>query len=440
MAMISGRTAAPVLILVCLLLPMLAFGSQPGEWLFVLPTDELTATVKTSGQASVTWCTIGEQTLVRGGTVLAETVHKTNKSGSSWAIKPDQQLWLVTTKMREIIDRQFPAFQVVLRSHGLIVLMGTETDAMGLAHLASDFTRIEPLPWNQVLLTPPLRGKILPAADDPLPNLLEGLDMEAFWQDLLFLESCRTRYSYAASILPALAHAETAFRDMGLTVRRQPFTMAGATCDNLEAMLVGTDPAAGEVMIVGHLDSTSQQPKTLAPGADDNGTGAAGVVALARFLTGIPQKPKATVRFVLFLGEEQGLTGSKAYVRQLSPETLKSVRAVLNMDMIGFDRKAPLSLLLETYSFVKPLAEEMATAARTYTELEPSISYNAWGSDHIPFLQQKVPTVLTIEEEFEANPHYHKTTDTSDQVNRDLCREILKLNAVIMLRHGGCLD
>ena len=64
-------------------------------------------------------------------------------------------------------------------------------------------------------------------------------------------------------------------------------------------------------------------------------------------------------------------------------------------------------------------------------------SDRAWGSDHVPFLQKQVPCVLTIEDEFEANHNYHKTTDTTKSVNKDLCHEILKLNAATLLTYAG---
>ncbi|MBI3038957.1 M28 family peptidase, partial [bacterium] len=88
--------------------------------------------------------------------------------------------------------------------------------------------------------------------------------------------------------------------------------------------------------MVGHLDSISPNPMNLAPGADDDGSGAAGVLALARFSNGL--KGRANIRFLITLGEEQGMLGSKAYVSAMTAEEIAKTRNVITMDMIGFDK------------------------------------------------------------------------------------------------------
>jgi len=184
------------------------------------------------------------------------------------------------------------------------------------------------------------------------------------------------------------------------------------------------------VIVLGHLDSTSPKASTLAPGADDNGSGAAGVLAMARFMKGL--KGRATVRFVVVNGEEQGLLGSKAYVNSLTPKELASLRGVLTMDMIAFDAKPPLTAVIETASFNTQMAEQLSNLAASYTTLTSQISYNRWGSDHVPFLKKEIPTVLTIESEYDSNPTYHQVTDTPEKMNRDLAQQILRLNGAAL--------
>ncbi|MFZ5949166.1 MAG: M28 family metallopeptidase, partial [Candidatus Rifleibacteriota bacterium] len=164
----------------------------------------------------------------------------------------------------------------------------------------------------------------------------------------------------------------------------------------------------------------------------DNGSGSAGVIALARMLKKSGLQPAATIKFVLFLGEEQGLYGSKGYVKMLSAEEKKQIKAVLNLDMIGFDAVAPLSIMIETNSFNRPMVEKMQELAEKYAEFSIRTSFNAWGSDHAPFLQQKIPAVLTIESEYSSNPNYHQVTDLIESINPDLCANILRLNAATL--------
>jgi hypothetical protein len=80
--------------------------------------------------------------------------------------------------------------------------------------------------------------------------------------------------------------------------------------NNVVAEIAGSDPGAGWVLIGGHLDSWH-----LGTGAEDNGTGAATVLAVAEAMKASGVQPRRTIRFVLFGGEEQGLLGSNSYVR-----------------------------------------------------------------------------------------------------------------------------
>ena len=80
---------------------------------------------------------------------------------------------------------------------------------------------------------------------------------------------------------------------------------------NIIAEIPGRDPKAGYVMAGAHLDSW-----VAADGANDNGAGSVVVMEIARMLTKLGVKPKRTIRFVLWSGEEQGLLGSMAYVEQ----------------------------------------------------------------------------------------------------------------------------
>ena len=131
-----------------------------------------------------------------------------------------------------------------------------------------------------------------------------------------------------------------------LVVRRHPFTHAGLSLQNVEAELAGASPEL--VLVTAHLDSTAgfdahYDPRTdPAPGADDDASGVAGVLAAAERLAVLAAAgpPARTVRFVLFNAEEQGLIGSRAYARR-SKSRAEVIAAVWQMDMIGFNQDAP---------------------------------------------------------------------------------------------------
>ena len=189
---------------------------------------------------------------------------------------------------------------------------------------------------------------------------------------------------------------------------------------NVVAEIRGRD-APAEIVIVGaHLDSWD-----LGTGCLDNAANVALAIELARLFAGADQRPRRTVRFVLFGGEEQGLLGSKAYVRAHRAE-LDSVVAVIIHDMgvgniKGYSlggRRDIESGLLEA---MEPVSGRGANAH----------SFDAFfGSDHFDFLLEGVPTLIAIQETSDYVPVYHSSADTYDKVNLYDLREQVGIAAV----------
>lgn len=406
-------------------------------WVHVAPAEKAFELVKKSGQSNVVYSIFGEVAVLQGGDSFSDEAHKLTDV-NSFARRDGEELYLLTSKDPVILHMVFPGVREVWSGFGMKVLLAGETAAVNLLSKNSPFTKVELLPENQVLLTEETICKqINKNQPDAVSNFLQLLDMETFFADLEMMVKCKTRYSYVEGAQTAVEQCQAIFADLDIPVQQVPFMIGSSKVNNLVATIAGSDEKNyGEILIVGHLDSTSENPRFNAPGADDNGSGAAGVIALARMLKKSGLKPAATIKFVLFLGEEQGLYGSKAYVKDLTPDQKSKIKAVLNLDMIGFDVVAPLSIMLETNSFNRPMVEKMQELAEKYAEFSIRTSFNAWGSDHAPFLQQRIPAVLTIESEYSSNPNYHKTTDLIESINPDLCTNILRLNAATMFVYG----
>lgn len=237
------------------------------------------------------------------------------------------------------------------------------------------------------------------------------------------LQEFKTRHSLTEKYVESAKWAEARFKAMGYTARLEEYSDYNTRQYNVVAEK-NFSAAKGFFIVCGHLDSTSPQSKTLAPGADDNASGSAGVIEIATLLASNPTVGR--VRFVLFAGEELGLKGSGAYVRQLKADNeLDKVLGVANMDMIGFDRQPPLSTLLETRQAHEKFVARFVREAEGLG-MKPSVSYRPWGSDHVPFLNQGIPCILMIEDEYEDNPNYHQTTDLLKDVNLDLAAGIVE--------------
>ena len=235
------------------------------------------------------------------------------------------------------------------------------------------------------------------------------------------------RHVSSVDIVSARDWIKSEFDELGPTTSSlQKFSVMGRDAWNVIATFDAG--ASSDIYIVcGHYDSISERPSETAPGAEDNATGAAGVIELARVFA--KHKKSATLIFAAFSGEEQGLVGSKAFVRSLDPSQRARIKAVINMDMIGFSKDDSEDVLLESSSRFKPLVDHFAEAAALVEGLKYYVTYNPYGSDHMPFIESGIPAILTIDNDWGDYPSYHRSSDTIDKVSRDMGAAILRMNA-----------
>jgi Zn-dependent M28 family amino/carboxypeptidase len=244
-------------------------------------------------------------------------------------------------------------------------------------------------------------------------------------------------------------------------VHRHRFAHEGLTLENVEAELPGSG-LDGVVLVTAHMDSTgARQPgyrpaTDPAPGADDDASGTAGVLAAAEAFLALDaalQLPRRSVRFVLFNAEEHGLVGSKDYARDQRLLGIPIV-AVFQMDMIGYDVRPEPAFELHAGITPWPSVQARSLAlARMIAGLVPEVSpalpapqvYPHPGqqdpaearSDHYSFQEQGYTACLASEDLFagpgpgappeEMNPHYHLPTDTA--INPDYAADIARLIA-----------
>jgi hypothetical protein len=408
-----------------------------GEWVYLANADAVASIIKNSDQSVESYTRLGDYLIFTGGDVSSESLQKTD-GVNSFPKQDKENLYLITSKDPAILTAVFPGVRTVWEGYGLRVVIAGEVAANNLMSKSSAFTKVELLKENTTILSKEINCKATAKnALDKTSSFIKLLDMQAFIKDLQAMVDFKTRYSYVKGSQKAIDYCAFEFTKLGIKNEQQAFNIGSTRANNLVATVKGTNEEEfGQVLVVGHLDSTSPNPRYDAPGADDNGSGSAGVLAIARMLKASGLQPAATVKFILFLGEEQGLYGSKAYVRYLNETDKKAIVAVLNLDMIGFDKQPPLSVLLETNSFNRPMIETMQDLAQKHTELSIRTSFSAWGSDHAPFLNKRIPAVLTIESEFSSNPNYHQTSDLIPTINQELCQEILRLNAATMYKYS----
>jgi aminopeptidase YwaD len=201
---------------------------------------------------------------------------------------------------------------------------------------------------------------------------------------------------------------------------------------NVVGVLEGSDPVVkNETIILGaHYDhlgrggegSLAASSGEIHHGADDNASGTAGLIELARVFGAQRPKLKRTLVFIAFGGEEEGLLGSNYYVNHPLVPLDKSM-AMINMDMIGRMKDSKLMIGgVGTATEWRPLLEK--------TDFSLTLSDDGYGpSDHSSFYSKQIPVLF-----FFTGTHndYHKPSDTFDKINYNDEARILNLVARIV--------
>ena len=188
----------------------------------------------------------------------------------------------------------------------------------------------------------------------------------------------------------------------------------------------GTDESPPIVVFSGHYDSVA-----MSPGANDNASGTAGVMEMARLLAQVPLA--ADVRFLACGGEEGGLVGSRHYVDQLSEEERERVVANFNMDMIATAGPDQTTLFVNTLDGENLVAQAALFAADTlgYADLL-NAPYQRGASDHVAFANAGIAGANFIWRELETislEPWYHHPHDKMENVSSERMRIALEIIA-----------
>jgi hypothetical protein len=288
---------------------------------------------------------------------------------------------------------------------------------------------VRPLEANQVIFETrkpsAKRSEITPWIKD----LVDKVSQSNVESNLAYLVSFKTRHSTSSHYIQAAKWAEEKLRAMGYITRQEPVSVETGKSWNVIAEKEGNGSnKRGLVLAVAHLDSINITGGSAAkaPGADDNGSGCAGVLEIARVLQN--HHGENDLRLILFGGEEQGLYGSTQYLEGLTDKEQKRILAVINMDMIGTRNTSSPTVLIEGAFISQAVIDGLAEAAAKYTKLTVQTSLNPYNSDHVPFINAGIPAVLTIEGTDSANHNVHTANDTLNHINYDLMLDILRMN------------
>ena len=226
------------------------------------------------------------------------------------------------------------------------------------------------------------------------------------------------------------------FAELGYEVVIQSYLAEGVSCDNIEVVVPGKLRNA-EIIIAGaHYDTVPGSP-----GADDNASGVAGVIEIARLLRGA--HPVRTIKLVAFVNEEEpffffGEMGSKVYA-DAARRRGDNIRVMLSLEMLGCYTDEPGSQAYPPFlrwfypdrgnfiGFVSNIRSrhalhETAAAFRKHSDFpaehlaSPSFVPGVAWSDHLSFWRAGYPAVMVTDTAFYRYPHYHRASDTPDKI------------------------
>jgi hypothetical protein len=200
----------------------------------------------------------------------------------------------------------------------------------------------------------------------------------------------------------------------------QLFNMQTMTAANVGAIITGSDPLMRDefVAISAHYDHIGRsatdvkdpEPTAIHPGADDNASGTAAMLELARRLAERP--PRRSVLVLAFGAEELGLVGSRVFVEH-PPLDLRRVVVALNLDMVGRLRRDRMTVYGVESTQLRALVDGANVAPSFVLSLEPKSSNR---SDDYSFSAHGVPAMHFTTGE---HPSYHRATDTAAFIEFD---------------------
>jgi len=242
--------------------------------------------------------------------------------------------------------------------------------------------------------------------------------------------------------------------DTIVTLHYRNSSETAGTTRNVVGLLEGSDPSlrAETILISAHHDHDGLSGSEIWHGADDNGSGTVGVVALARAFAGGP-RPKRSILFAVFASEERGLLGA-FYMAAHPLRPLETTRAMLNFDMIGRNEtesgqtKGLIEIPADTTNRLNLIGGYYSPDYKRAVErnnrqiglvLDDRFDHEAalnvfFRSDQFPFVLKNVPAMWWFTG---FHPDYHHTTDTAERINYVKMAKILRLAYLTGMEFAG---
>jgi len=316
----------------------------------------------------------------------------------------------------------------------IIPISGLATELNNNKIIYQDNDRLPPIPGEipsdfvfetkqtvQTVSNPP--KKTLDSSEDAIIEIIENMDENLYLGYLEDLVAFGPRVTGGSACENAGNYIYEEFVSDGLVARYDDWSNGGYSSQNIEATLPGIDPSSDEIYIIcAHYDTV-----TVSPGADDDGSGTAAVLAAAYLMS--QYEFNHTIRFVAFSGEEQGLLGSAAYAADAYAEGWNIV-GVLNADMISYaitENDGDNLIVFEDSAseWLFTYTNNVNTEYSSYIDLVLDHGGYTWGSDHNSFWDYGYNALFYFE--YTETPYYHSSGDTIAHINATYAKKNARL-------------
>jgi len=282
-----------------------------------------------------------------------------------------------------------------------------------------------------------------------IQNVADDVSLSTVRETVEVLASFKTRFVLSFRNYQAADYIYSKLRSYGLDVEYDHFICRGWPVANIVATLNGTDPT-GYWLIGAHFDSINHSGSFYdadapAPGADDNASGVAVLLAVAEALS--RYRFKETIKFIAINGEELDHGVGSHHYAKMARERGDNILGFLNVDMVGYNfeySNLDVDFNDESYElferYVEPVNRDFGFIEHLHHIRDPMDPYS-WGDNEafweygfraISFVESVYPR--TDNPYFKANHHFHHSNDTPEYVNYTLVRDVAKLAAGTLVR------
>ncbi|KAL1686267.1 hypothetical protein GGG16DRAFT_64574 [Schizophyllum commune] len=337
---------------------------------------------------------------------------------------------------------------VIYRSRAAILVSVDDAAALTIDTLLPRYWKSTIIPKDPVPFIP-VPSEALKHVKEVLANLkfdpviastVNSMSLPQMINDIRFLtgedgkSGIVSRHSFSEGSRTAAEWLKERVETTGATCEFKQFLLGFA--DNVVCRYTSIVPSNNTVLISAHYDSRGSFGSLRAPGADDDGSGTTGLLAIARAIGRKNIRFLTNVELVFFAGEEQGLLGSRAYAKELR-DLDANLTMVIQADMIAYHEPGePLQLGLPESIGSPEVAGLVAEVASLYVPALTVGTTRACCSDHQSFHQLGFPATQVFERAGPIiDPMYHNSGDLSDREGYDFDQ----LKAIAMVEFATLL-